>query len=899
MNPKSHPWQKSAMALAAAALFGLSATQVSALALGSIIVQSSLGEPLRAEIDIPDINAEEAASLKATVATPEAFRAAGLEFNPALSGLKATLLRRANGRAYIRLTSDRAVNEPFVDMILEASWSSGRIVRDYTMLFDPPNLRGPATAGATTVPAVGSGQSSAATAPSGPGSSVSAGAAIPAAQATVAPPRAGARPAGPAVSSKPATASDGSITVKRGDTASKIAGATKPASVSLDQMLVALLNANPDAFINYNINRIKAGAVINIPTAAQAQAVEATEASQTVIAQSRDFGDFRKKLAANAPTERVAAADRKSGGSIQGKVDDKKASASAPDKLTLSKGAITAQAETERIAKQRATKEAATRAAEVSKNMSDLAKLGATPGVPATAVAGSTAASAAAPVVSYTAPVAVAAPAASMPATPPVAAVSAPVAKPVVVAPVAAKPAARAAPPVVAEPTLIDQLTENPLLPAAGIGLVALLAGFGIYRSRQRRKAAMEDSVFLESRLQPDSFFGASGGQKVDTNDGVGGSSMVYTPSQLDAADDVDPVAEADVYLAYGRDIQAEEILKEALKFNPGRVAIHHKLLEIYAKRRDLIAFEGTANDAFRASNGEGADWNRVCEMGLSIDPTNTLYLPGGKPSSAVPLDLPATVSKDGGLGLGATAAAVAGVAAAGSAMAGSAAANSQSSAASSFAAATTPLTPLAGAATPVDLSFDLDLDFSLDEENASVMQALGNIEKTAKMPALNSAPAPLDMDFDLPMADVPSSPPLGSGPLEFDLPKNGAISVPALAVGEAEEFKHQAAVSFGTTVAGPLATFAAKAAPPAPDNGGMLEFDLGSLSLDLNDSTEGTSLVESLDSQDRLATKLSLAEEFNTIGDEDGARALIEEVILEATGDMKARAQAALAKLN
>ncbi len=896
MNPKSHRWHKSAMALATAALFGLSAPHVSALSLGSVVVQSALGEPLRAEIDIPDINAEESASLQAAVASPDAFRAAGLEFNAALSGLKVTLMRRTNGRAYIRLTSDRPVNEPFVDLILEASWASGRIVRDYTLLFDPPNSRRPSTAAAPTAPAVGAVQSSAGPAQSAPNAPSSIGAASPAVpRPAVAQPRPGSRPAGAAVA---AMAAEGSITVKRGDTASKIANAVKPATVSLDQMLVALLRANPDVFINNNINRIKAGAVMNVPSAEQAQAVGAAEATQTVIAQSRDFGDFRKKLASNVPTEQVAAADRKSGGSIQGKVDDKKASASAPDKLTLSKGAVKAQAETDLIAKERATKEAASRTAEVSRNMSDLAKLGATPGAPTVAGSASASAAAAAPVVTYTAPVAVVASAPSIAvatATPPAIVASAPVPMPVT-PPVPAKPMAKPVPLTVAGPTLIDQLTENPLIPAVGIGLVALLAGFGIYRSRQRKKAAMEDSVFLESRLQPDSFFGASGGQKVDTNDAAGGSSMVYTPSQLDAADDVDPVAEADVYLAYGRDIQAEEILKEALKFNPGRVAIHYKLLEIYAKRRDLSAFEFTANEAYRASNGEGADWSRVCEMGQSIDPTNTLYLPGGKPSSAAPLDFPATVAKGDGFGLGASAAAVAGVAAVGAAMASSAA----SDAANSFAATTAPLTPLPGSATPVDLSFDLDLDFSLDEENASVLQDLGNIERTAKMPALNSSPAPLDMDFDLPVADKPPMPaPSGNSPLEFDLPKNGAIAVPALAAGEAEEFKHQAAVSFGTTVAGPLATFAAKASQSAPDNGGMLEFDLGSLSLDLNDSTEGTSFAQPAESEDPLATKLSLAEEFNMIGDEDGARALIEEVLLEASGDMKTRAQAALSRLN
>ncbi len=929
MNIQTHRWHKSALALAAAALFGLSATQVSALSLGNIIVQSALGEPLRAEIDIPEMNADEAATLKATVASPEAFRAAGLEFNAALSGLKTSVQRRANGRAYIRLTSDRAVNDPFVDMILEASWNTGRIVRDYTMLFDPPNLR----AATPTIPAAGTAQSSPVQAQSAPGAAIG-GATAPSGAGPSSRPAA-VRPAAVAAA-KPSMAVDGQITVKRGDTASKIAMATKPATVSLDQMLVALLRANPEAFINSNINRIKSGAVMNVPTPEQAQAMGAAEATQTVIAQSRDFGDFRKKLATNAPNAQVAAADRKSGGSVQAQVDDKKPGASAPDKLTLSKGAIKAQAETARIAKERATKEAASRTAEVNKNMSDLAKLGAAPAGTTVAAGAAGAASAAklsasasaaapapaavaasAPVVAYTPPATAIAPVAA-PASAPVPAVVTP---PTPVAAVSApKPAAKPAPAPVAveEPSLIDQLTADPIIPAAGLGIVALLAGFGIYRSRQRKKAAMEDSAFLESRLQPDSFFGASGGQKVDTQDAGGGSSMVYTPSQLDAADDVDPVAEADVYLAYGRDVQAEEILREALKFNPGRVAIHQKLLEIFAKRRDLSAFESAARDAYKATNGEGADWIRVCELGLSIDPTNSLYQAGGMPSFAVPLEAAATTPlKDSGLGVGATlgagAAAMAGVAAASVATMGNAAA---SSAANSFGAATAPLTPSTSAAGSGDLSFDLDLDFSLDEENANVIKDLASTERTSRMAPLSggsmaSGFGTLDVSIDPPSTTAPQplapiKDSVGGSGLEFELPSFVAKAKPGLPLGEAEDFKKEAAVSFGTTVSGPLATFAPKvAAAPAPDNGGMLEFDMGSLSLDLSDSTEGSSLAQSATvaastiEDDPLATKLSLAEEFNTIGDEDGARALIEEVIAEASGEMKSRAQAALAKLS
>jgi pilus assembly protein FimV len=103
--------------------------------------------------------------------------------------------------------------------------------------------------------------------------------------------------------------------------------------------------------------------------------------------------------------------------------------------------------------------------------------------------------------------------------------------------------------------------------------LVALLAGLGLYRLRGRMRKPAGETSFLESRLQPDSFFGASGGQRIDTHEPPSSttgssSSMSYSLSQLDAIGDVDPVAEADVYLAYGRDLQAEEILKEAMRAN-------------------------------------------------------------------------------------------------------------------------------------------------------------------------------------------------------------------------------------------------------------------------------------------------------------------------------------------
>src|SRR5262249_17105824 len=154
------------------------------------------------------------------------------------------------------------------------------------------------------------------------------------------------------------------------------------------------------------------------------------------------------------------------------------------------------------------------------------------------------------------------------------------------------------------EPSFLDSLFENPTL--LGIGGAALLGliGFGVYRLRNR-SGGKADTGFHESRLAPDSFFGATGGQRVGTRDATSSaSSMSYSLSHLDAIGDVDPVAEADVYLAYGRDLQAEEILKEALRANPERLAIRLKLLEVYAKRRDTRGFEQLAVQLFAETGG-------------------------------------------------------------------------------------------------------------------------------------------------------------------------------------------------------------------------------------------------------------------------------------------------------
>ena len=409
---------------------------------------------------------------------------------------------------------------------------------------------------------------------------------------------------------------------------------------------------------------------------------------------------------------------------------------------------------------------------------------------------------------------------------------------------------------------------DNPLLlPGAGV-LVALLAGLGIYRLRGRGRKEAGETSFLESRLQPDSFFGASGGQRIDTREagstpsvGNSSSSMSYSLSQLDAIGDVDPVAEADVYLAYGRDLQAEEILKEAMRATPDRMAIRTKLLEVYAKRRDAKGFELLATQVFALTGGAGEDWAKVQEMGHQIDPDNVLYEPGGKPDLLVddagrviePLDattMPHTAKK-----------------------------------------APPMFVPASDATLSGRIDVDLDLDMAAAGDGGfSPTEATRPIQTGAFAAAAGDS-----LSFNLPETAPPAPPP----PLSpFSPPPSPLPPSPRY---EADPTTRPAALEIKR---------------PADDDG-LLDFDLGDLPLDTLPGGPALGAVDSgfdngldfgelaepadtgppstLEDGDPLARKLELAEEFRQIGDTEGARDLLEEVIAKADGALKSKAQGML----
>jgi len=838
-RPAAWVWNR----VAAAAVLVTAAAlpfDAAALGLGRVAVQSGLGEALRAEIDVSSISAEEASTLRVRVASPDVYRNTGVDYNAVLTGTTVTLQRRPDGRSYLRITSDRVVQEPFVDLILEMNWASGRLVREYTMLFDPPVTRAPAPAPAAPV-AISPAPSAAPAAPvplaPAPSTTPQQPRAAAPAPAPAPTPRAAAPAPAPATASATRAAAPSEYEVRKGDTLSGIAGRTARGGVTLEQMLVSLYRANSDAFVDNNMNRLKAGSVLKVPGADEAKAITPAEARQVIRAQSSDFGAYREKLASGATTA-APSATRQAGGQVQAEVQDKKPQA-APngDKLTLSKGAV-APGKTGPEAKAAAAKEqkdSAARVAELSKNVEDLKKLqnatasapagtgaakpgvpvGAAPAVPAVTppapapapapapVAAAPVAPPASAVVTPPAPVASApAPVVAAPA-PEASAPAAPASAPAVAASKPAAPVAKAPEPAAPEAGMLDGLLENPLvLPGAGL-LVALLAAFGFYRLRKQGKGDAGETSFLESRLQPDSFFGASGGQRVDTRDATGvPSSMSYSLSQLDAIGDVDPVAEADVYLAYGRDLQAEEILKEAMRANPERMAIRAKLLEVYAKRRDTRGFEQLAGQMYALTGGEGEDWRKAQELGQSIDSENPLYQPGGRP---------ATAPADGG-----------GI-----------------------------VEPLGASTMPQSV---LPTPSKFDAQRSGFHEDPGvDLDLDISVPGdLVDLPSVPPMQRTQPVVPAPTAQPEPS--LDFDLPSL-SLDEPA----------------------------------PAPATGGTVT-DLPDLS-NLDIASPGVD-------DESLARKLELADEFRQIGDVDGARDLLQEVVAKAGGALRAKAQGMLDEL-
>ncbi|KAF0102418.1 MAG: hypothetical protein FD187_701 [bacterium] len=612
----------------------LASGAANAAGLGKLTVQSALGQPLRAEIELLSVSKEELADLSAKLAGFEAYRQARIERGEVLNNLRFTVDQRANGQPVVRITSSANVADPFLDLLVELNWSSGRIVREYTVLLDPPTAAKPAQA----VKAV------AAAEPARPAEAKPQ-------PVPEAPPK--PKPA-PQAEATAAPAPQRYGPVKSGETLRAIAGKVKPTEVSLEQMMVGLYQANKSAFSGDNMNRLKRGLVLNVPDAGTLTATSQRDAVRSIRAHVQDWQVYRRQLAeaagAVSPADVPAAT-----GKITPQTEVPPAPpAAAKDVLSVSKGepgtaSGKADAKTqerlraleeELLSKGRALQEANDRVGQLERSVRDLQKM--------LELKAQEAGKAPPPVAT---PAPVETPAAPAPAEAPV-------------APAVTSPAPAAVPAVVPQPAPADApswwstFLGNPLYVGGLIAAVLLSGLLWMMMVGSRRKQGLnkfEDSIMTGGEFKNNVVFNPPAAPP-PAGVATEGSMLLTDFSKLGMgaidSHEVDPIAEAEVYMAYGRDAQAEEILKEALGKDPGRHEIALKLLEIYAARKDTVVFENTASELYAGLGGQNTPvWQRAAEMGRSIDPDNPLYRAGGMAEAPAAL---------GAVGLVATAAGIA-----------------------------------------------------------------------------------------------------------------------------------------------------------------------------------------------------------------------------------------------
>lgn len=964
-----------AVAVALAILSGGGVTSAEAAGLGRLTVQSALGQPLRAEVEVTSVSPDEAESLKARIASPEAFSRVGLQYKEALSGVRMDVENRG-GRYFIKVTSSRPINDPFVDLVVELSWASGTFSREYTFLLDPPTQQNANQANRSgNAPVAGAATAAAATGAAASGSNAvrtidpatgrlvnQERGAQGRSQAASQPTEAKQQPAAQAKGGRDASSEGGTVTVGQGETLGMIAARVRPASATLDQTIVAIYRTNPTAFIQNNPNLIRQGRTLTIPSEGEIAAIDSTEAGRQLRMAARDFRSYKERMAGTTPEVATGNGSSTASGAISAKVDDERGGqAGSQDRLELSRSeggkdeqgsAVGARDAEAQVAREAALKEANSRIAELEKNVGALksmlelkdksladlqaqlekarvagAQVSGTVAAAATAAADKArdaaskvadkaaaekaaaekavaekaaqtkaaadklAAEAKAAADKVAAEKAAAEKAAADKAAAEKAAAEKEAADKAAADKAAAEKAAaekaaaeqdqskpaegadkdaveRAAADAKAEVErvtngdadkskdmpkpapvndgeeqggLIEGLSQNSLL-LPGLGVAALAAGLGFWMLRRRRR---EDDGFSDSisadEFSANSLFGTTGGQSVDTM--TGASTQITTISESTPTE-VDPIAEAEVYIAYGRETQAEEILREALKRQPERQAIRLKLLEIYSGRKDTVAFGQMAREMHDMTGGLNEEWSKVVQMGAALDPDNALY-GDGTADLAAPSPVASPAADVGGMAAAGAAAVAAGVA--------------------GMAAAAEPqhVEPEAPAVSSPSMDEGLAFDGGYNKPAAEAESKPVQTFQSTRSGPLSAMPG-----VELPSLDL-------DAPLDLD---EGPSTVTDL--------------NIDTTITESLDMGHA--------SGGEGD-GLGAIGLDLSPSTISGPITMSgaASSQwQEMASKLDLASAYVEIGDKEGARELLEEVINGGDAAQQQRARELLADL-
>lgn len=909
------------LVLAIAAATALTSEMVYALGVGEVTLKSALNQPLVAEIELLDAKTLAPGEVVPGLASAEDFNRAGIDRPYFLTDLTFTPVLRPDGKNIIRVSSTKPVREPYLNFLVEVLWPSGRLLREYTLLLDPP-LYSPET--------------TAAVAPQLP-------TAAPVARPTGAP-RATSQ-AAPARSSTAASPAGNEYKVASNDTLWEIAERTRQGG-TVHQAMLAIQDLNPDAFIGGNINRMKNGQVLRLPSAEQIASRSQTEAIEQVAQQNASWRqgraqpvserqlDARQRSAAGAAPSRSETGDslrlvapetgKSTAGSDTGTAADAKAlrdrlataeeslDSSRRENLDLNDRLKDLEGQLEKLQRLMQLKDD-----QLAKLQ---AQLGAEPvgetAAPEEAVVASGSAEAEAPGADIATE-----PEAAEPETAvtPVAQEAESAAKP---APAAAPaPVTPAAPP--AEPvadSYLQQLMANPLLLAALGGsalLLLLVALMAVSRRNAMKEAELQESLLADS--EPDNLYVEKPALAVADLEVT--DNQVVAPASDDALDSIagmanDPIAEADIYIAYGRFNQAADLLQNALNDEPQRTDLRLKLMEVYAELGDRDGFarqEAELRDIGGSSASIDQLKSRYPAMGFGavagvaaagtaasdFDSFNLDDFESDQPAPAAALD------PDDAFDLSlddlqldddfsATAAPVAEPA------------KQQPDALDELNFDDLNLETEADTQPADDFSFELDelsspvadasladelesFSLELDEELPAATESEFSLDEVLTEPAAGVEQPADSFDFDLPELETEQS---ASMPDEFDLSLDDELSEnaqPETFAAELDEIEAELG-DISRDLEEPL-DVPQVGDEPAPTN--LAAAPIGESSDDMGDDD-----FDFFAETDETTTKLDLARAYIDMGDAEGARDILDEVMVEGSDTQQQEAREMLAKL-
>jgi len=837
-----------------------------ALGLGPITMRSSLNQPLDAEIDIHSAQPGDLDGFAVRLASVEDFGRVNVERTAFLAEIQFKLRMRSDGSAYIHLTTRQAVTEPYLDFLIEARWPRGRALKEYTVLVDPPVLTAetPAPVQQTeTAPVFAE-----------PPKPVAQPRTRPQPQPRVAqrpvqptpPPVRREPPPAPRRAERPATPS-GDIDygrVKRGDTLYEIARDTRQEGVSINQMMLAYLRDNPEAFVDGNINKLKAGYVLRIKEASSVSDVTEREAMSEVRRQNLAWREGRstrlvKQTAPEADSRLSSIRDEVSAEEAAGSSQTADAADKARLKLVApgssdlgSGGAADEDAEAQKVkedlllatealdANRQETEELDTRMAELDDQLQNMQRLIMLKDEELLALQNKVVQE---PEQQAKVPEAAAKP----------------------------KPAPKAEEPQ--EASMTDELLSDPvLLGLAGL-LVVAVVGWLVVR-RRRMQGGFEESILNVG-------VGSGVGAAAATSSAGGPESAMVSDfvmsdmagAQADGSD-VDAISEADVYLAYGRHQQAEDILRQALDKTPDQLELHAKLLEVFHAAKNSDAFEEQAQILHEKIGGDESNsyWMDIVPLGREICPHSALF--GGAADSMdesiggvdadeedlLDFDFNADLDDDSG----------------------------ELEVASAS----------AGSDADDALDFDMSsLDFDMDSE--------------PKAPVAKAAqPAAADdggLDFDLSFGDDDSSTTTEEESLTMEMDSGSSFDESSDSIDfgglELESSGSDVAVAEEDDSPIELSLDMDEETSAASDDALSLDFDQGADIVQLDTGHDEIDLDGELDEDifsnvDEVGTKLDLAKAYVDMGDSDGARSILDEVLEEGDDSQKQQAEELLAQM-